>query len=305
MTIKHIVISGGGPNLLVGYGVLKSLHKNKIWKLDDIKTIHSTSAGAMIALFIVLNIEWGTLDDYLIKRPWENVFHISPEMIFDAYIKKGIYNNKLFEDIFGPFFEINNLSMETTMEDLFKKTNIDLNIYATDINSFKLIKINKDSYPKLPVIKAIHMTSAIAPIFSPVFLDNMCLLDGGLLSNYPISQCLEHDKNIEKKEVLGILPLSNLNNCNIAENTTITEYLFSIIYKLIDKSDISALNTGKIEHEIIYPCEERCGLTWKDSILSVDFREKMINNGVKYGEQYVCNFNDHSKHFSKTDLTPP
>lgn len=295
MTIKHIVISGGGPNLFTGYGVIKTLNKKNFWHLKDIKSIHCTSAGSIIALFLLLNAEWESLDDYFIKRPWENVFHISPQMIFDAYTKKGIYTTKVFNDIFHPFFKLNNISLDITIEELFEKTNIDLNIYCTDINLFNLVVINKEKYPKMSVIKAIHMSSAIAPIFSPLIVDEMCLLDGGLLSNYPISQCLEYDKDIEKDEVLGIVSSSKEKKNCITSESVISDYLFNIIYKLIDKSDSSASNMGKITHEVVYRCEERCGLTWKESLLSSEFREKMIKKGETCAEDYLSNLKQISK----------
>ena len=93
MTIKHLVISEEDKPF-TGYGVIKKLNLEKFWELKNIKTIHATSAGAIISLFISLNIEWEALDDYFIKRPWEEVFNITPQMIFDAYSKKGFIIKK-------------------------------------------------------------------------------------------------------------------------------------------------------------------------------------------------------------------
>jgi hypothetical protein len=39
MTIKHIVISGGGPTGLLSYGALRCLAKENFWKLADITSI--------------------------------------------------------------------------------------------------------------------------------------------------------------------------------------------------------------------------------------------------------------------------
>ena len=36
MTIKHIVLPGGGPNLLYLYGAIKYLSQNNFWKLENI-----------------------------------------------------------------------------------------------------------------------------------------------------------------------------------------------------------------------------------------------------------------------------
>ena len=50
MTIKHIVLCGGGPIGLVSYGAIKKLVEHKIIIYKNIKSIYSTSVGCFIAL---------------------------------------------------------------------------------------------------------------------------------------------------------------------------------------------------------------------------------------------------------------
>ena len=42
-----------------------------------------------------------------------------------------------------------------------------------------------------------------------------------------------------------------------------------------------------IDHELCYPSKERCGSTWKDTILLGECREKMIKNGEEFAENYL------------------
>ena len=95
MTIKHIVISGGGPTGLMSYGAAKYLHEESFWKLENIDSIHGRSIGSLIGVLISLNMNWGDLDDYLIKRPWEKTFEISPDDFLNVFYTKGIVNNKI------------------------------------------------------------------------------------------------------------------------------------------------------------------------------------------------------------------
>jgi predicted acylesterase/phospholipase RssA len=39
MTIKHLVIGGGGPFGFTAFGVLKYLHDVEFWNIKNIKTI--------------------------------------------------------------------------------------------------------------------------------------------------------------------------------------------------------------------------------------------------------------------------
>ena len=68
MTIKHIVIPGGGPNFPVLYGVLKKLSMEKFWNFNDLESIHGTSCGSIIGCFLLLNCDWEDIDNYLIGR---------------------------------------------------------------------------------------------------------------------------------------------------------------------------------------------------------------------------------------------
>ena len=62
--------------------MLRECHNRKLWKLEDIETIYGTSVGSIIAVILALDYDWDTLDDYLIKRPWNNVFNLMAKDIF-------------------------------------------------------------------------------------------------------------------------------------------------------------------------------------------------------------------------------
>ena len=67
MTIKHLVMSGGGPTMLQTLGALYHLETNDFLKLEEIESIYGTSAGAIIGLCIALKFDWETINDYIIK----------------------------------------------------------------------------------------------------------------------------------------------------------------------------------------------------------------------------------------------
>ena len=67
MTIKHLVMSGGGPTMLQTLGALNYLVINNFVDLENIETIYGTSAGAIIGVCIALKFDWDTINDYIIK----------------------------------------------------------------------------------------------------------------------------------------------------------------------------------------------------------------------------------------------
>jgi predicted acylesterase/phospholipase RssA len=126
MTIKHLVISGGGPIMIQILGSLQHLENNNIININDIESIYGTSAGAIVGVLICLKFDWNTINDYIIKRPWQDVFKIDPESIFNSYTKKGIFDIKIIEKCFKPLFDAKDISMNITLEEFYIYSNIEI-----------------------------------------------------------------------------------------------------------------------------------------------------------------------------------
>ena len=90
--IKHLVISGGGPTMIQTLGSIQHLEENKFIDFNNIETIYGTSAGAIIGVLICLKYDWTTLYDYIIKRPWHEVFPVIIQIIFDDYTNRPQYH---------------------------------------------------------------------------------------------------------------------------------------------------------------------------------------------------------------------
>jgi predicted acylesterase/phospholipase RssA len=97
MTIKHLVISGGGPIMIQIMSAIQELERKGYLNTKNIESIYGTSAGAIIGVLLSLDFDWDTLNDYIIKRPWKDVFPIKIENILEAYTKKGIFDIKTVE----------------------------------------------------------------------------------------------------------------------------------------------------------------------------------------------------------------
>ena len=115
MTIKHLVLSGGGPIMIQLLGAIQHLETNNFIDLKNIESIYGTSAGAIVGILICLKHEydWETINDYIIKRPWKDVFKIKVEKILESYSKKGIFDIKTIEKCFKPLFAAKDIARRT------------------------------------------------------------------------------------------------------------------------------------------------------------------------------------------------
>ena len=148
MAIKHLVISGGGPIMFQILSAIQELEKNNFLDMKNIESIYGTSAGAIIAVIISLKFDWETVNDYLIKRPWKDVFPVKVQNIFEAYTKKGIFDIKTIEKYFKPLFDAKDISLNISLEDFFKLTNVDIHMFTFEINSYKTQDISYKTHPR-------------------------------------------------------------------------------------------------------------------------------------------------------------
>ena len=202
MTIKHLVIPGGGPLGFQFLGALQKLEKENFWKIENIESIYGTSVGSIIGTFISLKYDWDTLNKYIIERPWHDSIKINPNQILNFYDKKGIFDNDFFKIIFKPLLEAKDLSINVTLKEFYNFSNIDFHIFTFNLNKFDTIDLSHTTHPDLKLLDALHMSSAVPCLFMPFIDNDICYIDGGVKHNYPINYCLKDHPN--KHETLAI-----------------------------------------------------------------------------------------------------
>ena len=227
MTIKHLVISGGGPLGLRYLGALEKLEKENFWKVDNIETIYGTSVGSMIGAFICLKYDWETLNKYIIERPWSEAFKVNAKQIFDSYYNKGLFDIKLVEIIFKPLLQAKNIELNITLKEFYEFSKIDFHIFTFELNNFETVELSHVTHPNLGLLQALTMSSALPGIFMPTIIDKKCYIDGGVMCNYPINQCLRDNTN--KDEILGIKNVYNMSkNIEVTEELSLLEYVMCL-----------------------------------------------------------------------------
>ena len=125
MTIKHLVISGGGPIGMSYLGALEHLHDEGFWKIENIQSIYATSIGTMLAVTFALKYDWETINTYFIDRPWNDLFKLTGKQIVELYTKKGLFDSSYTDKILKPLLEAKDLSLSCSIPGIFVPTFID------------------------------------------------------------------------------------------------------------------------------------------------------------------------------------
>ena len=284
MTIKHLVLSGGGPIMINMLSAIQELEKEQFLNINDIESIYGTSAGAIIGVILSLKYDWETINDYIIKRPWQDVFPIKVQNILDSYTKNGIFDIKTIEKCFKPLFDAKDIQMDISLQDFYNLTKIDLHMFAFEINEYKIHDISYKTFPKISVMKAIHMTSSIPIFLTPVCIDNMCFIDGGVGCNYPLNFCIESGKN--PNEILGFKNKYLDDKRKVNEDSTLLDYLLNFLFK-----SIFNINTINIQQTI--KNEVECDTSYlsldflKDSLNNIEVRRELFETGKKSAQKFI------------------
>jgi len=285
MTIKHLVIPGGGPTGIKALGALQYLEQHGYWNINDIETMYATSAGAIITVLLCLKFDWETINDYIVKRPWNEAFQLSVNQIFEAYSKKGLFDKNVAEIFYKPFFKAKDISMEITMKEFYEFSKIEIHLFSLDINTFILEDVSHITHPDLQLLTAVQMSSAIPVLISPVCIEDKCYVDGGVICNYPINQCISRAENID--EIFGLRNKYTKKDENIVKNeSTILEYVMNFISRLVNSVG-SKFEEKEIPNELVYDTDLMTLANIQLTLSSKEERQRLIDFGIESGKTFL------------------
>lgn len=278
--VKHIVISGGGPAGFAFYGTLRESHKKKMWSLENLETLYGISIGSILITFICLDYEWEVLDDFIIKRPWHEIFKFNILSITSSFQNKGIFSIQIIKSLFDSLLKGKDLSVDITLKEFYEFSKKEIHIFATEIHSYKIIDFSYKTHPDWKLIDVIYCSCAIPAIFMPYLIDDKCFCDGGVISNYPLSQCLEN--GADPDTVFGIkMTIDQTTSMTINNDSSIFDYVICILNKILVRRLLPEhLNSPKILYEISVKYPQLSIMNAYRVLSSQEEREKLIQYGA-------------------------
>jgi len=263
---------------------IQELERKEYLNMKNIESIYGTSAGAIVGIMISLKFDWETLNDYIIKRPWQDVFPIKVQNILDAYSKKGIFDIKTVEKCFKPLFDAKDISLDINMKDFYELTKIDLHIFSFEVNEYKIVEISYKTHPDLKVLQAIQMTCALPVLISPVCLDDKCYMDGGVGCNYPLSFCIDSGK--EPNEILGFKNKYSDEKIYINNESTLLDYILRFLFKAIFNITNNYIQPV-IQNEVICDTTYLTFEIFKSALTNIDVRRELFEKGKQTAHSFL------------------
>ncbi len=163
-----LCLSGGAGRGAYHLGVVSVLQESGI----KIKAISGTSAGALIGASLACGKSAAYIFEVIKSKEFRSVFKLS---LGKGYLFKLDHTNAVVKKLID--------------RENFEELDIPLSVVACDVVNEVAIYYNKGNCFQ----EAVLASCSIAPLFSPVHVNGVLVVDGGLVDNFPIEQLQQYD----------------------------------------------------------------------------------------------------------------
>ena len=271
-----IVISGGGIHGIILLGSIQYLYDNFL--INNIKNYIGTSCGAIISYLLIIGYTPVEIIVFFCKN--RTIEKINENLNLAYVIKDGSLCsfNFIHEEL--EKMTILKIGSLLNLQELYTRFNKKLFCTTYNLTEEKTEYLSVETYPNLPCITALRMTSNLPFIFEKYKYGNSFYIDGGISNNFPLDL-----GEIIGKKVLGILlfPLKQ-NPDNKEQNLNFIEYFYKLLGIFYSELVQCKLNTCSNKIKICKIFYKKNGLFFS-SISPVD-RLEMFSEGYQQIKTY-------------------
>jgi NTE family protein len=246
--IDTLIFGGGGIRGLSYIGALKYLYEiRESGKLKiDIKEICGVSVGTIFGLFYILGCTISEMEHEIIEKDLSKLKKISFMNFWGNWgLDTGENIILWLESLLLRKLE---KTKKLTFGELYSIIPIKFNVLAGNLNRYEFEEFNHVKTPNVPVLDAIRMSIGIPIVFTKKVYNGDIILDGGIISSYPID--LYSDK---LDTVLGFKSVSISEEKGSVYNKV--DGLDTFLYNLfmcfmVQRERRIALDTRELKHTI-------------------------------------------------------
>lgn len=285
--IKHLVLSGGGPSGLTALSILKKTLEQGFWSLENIKSIHATSVGTIVGILFLVKYSLDDTIEYLVKRPWNQLFKCDINQCINAYEKCGAFEYCDFIKGYEPVFAAMDLELDITLKEFYDMTQVELYCYSTEMNSFELECFSYKTHPNMKLLEASYASSCLPVVFQPLIVEDKAYIDGGIFLNYPIKECLRR-MEANPDEVFGIFKsLGNMKiNKKLDNKSNLFDYI-GIIFNNIAKSMAINSDGDECKYQIQILKGSLNFEQIQQFLESEECRRSLVEDGIEYANEFI------------------
>ncbi len=252
--------------------------------IDTLQRVAGTSAGSIMACLIALKYTPAEITDIVNGtdfKSFESGFN--PLRVLTKY---GLYDGSAFLSWMERLIHNKTGKQQATFKDFHDLGYLDLNVFATNLNTNDVVRFCYTLTPNVVVSEAVRASMSI-PMFFEAFQitggDGSVLVDGGTVWNYPLTA---FDKECPEEETLGFY-LADIHNVRPRNDLRFDEprkYIQQLIDTALDAQDIDVMNDVDILKRTILI--DNLGISAIDFSITSDQKTALFNSGVKAASSY-------------------
>jgi predicted acylesterase/phospholipase RssA len=275
--IDTLFLSGGGINCISILGSLKYLLEKEIIEQNfkNIKNIVCVSGSSMIVLALLIGFSLEATLKLYMETDYDKLVDYSTFDINPLFEMCGLFDNDFIDNICRLTLRSKGYSEELTLKELYDITNINCIFKTVNISKNDIVYLSHKSFPDLPIMTAIKMTTCIPIIFKPIKYNGDLYVDGGLSGNFPI----EYNRKLKSKNYLGI----HIKLIGDGKINNIMDYLYHIYLTPWSPYD----NINRTSKNVVNILVTDVGIVFNNH---TDKKKNNIKNGYNTTEKY---FNDY------------
>lgn len=273
--IRHLVLSGGFLHGLSIYGAIRELDVLGAISTSSLQSVYATSCGGIIGITVALKYDWAYIDDYLLNRPWNDVFRIDIETVLGISHNRGVFSRDAFVTMLSPLLLGKDIPITATLADFHKATGVDIHFFATEVDTFTSVDICANTHPDWNIIDAVYASCCLPGFFAPLIHGDKMYIDGMFINNCPVDECLAA-RDGDDTEIL-VMKMKDDVAPAAAKTTTLLEFMHLVVVKQISRARKTHV---PVTHEIAIPRANvgECDITSFVKYKAV--RESLVDAGV-------------------------
>jgi NTE family protein len=269
MTKLNAVFQGGGVKGIGLVGALARVEQENV----EFTGLAGTSAGAIVAALFAAGYTTKELKTILLETRFQDLLDPGFFMPWQLWRRYGIHRGqKLYEWLYQLLQKKNIVHFE----DL--KTP-DLKIVASDIRHKKILVFDAEHHPSLEVAEAVRMSIGIPFFFEAYRFGQTLVVDGGLLSNYPL-WVFAHSK----EPTLGFKLVSKGSNPVPQSPNSFQQFLGSLVSTMLEARDKEDEKTIEWARTIHIPSHD---VATTDFSLDENTKEMLYGSGFVAADEYL------------------
>ena len=284
------VFSGGGIKGLVFVGAYEVLEKRKF----RFVRVAGTSAGAVFASLVAAGFSSGEMKDIMeqinfrLLTGGEETF---PKRFFrwlSLYWKMGLYRGDDLEEWIGEVLRRRGIE---TFSDLPPGS---LRVVASDVSNGKILVLPDDlpgmgiPFESFPVARAVRMSASIPYFFRPVRIksgkNRALVVDGGVLSNFPIWLFMERKSGRNLRPILGMKISAGENGMGAHTINNAFQLFEALFATMKDAHDARYISRTIAKNVIFLPVE---GIHVTEFSLSEEKKNALLKLGREQAEKFL------------------